>query len=286
MRMVTWRREEDAVASSIGTMLAILVILTMLTVVTTGWAPEWTKSKESEHMRVVESQFASLKALLDQLSLSDNTEALVSTPITLGSEGVPMFSADSTGTISLMMATNNNNFNTFSVENSTGLHQRVAYGSIMYESQNTQYIDQQFIYETGAIILKQPDGELMITGPSLIIQNLTRGLKVSIVLMSIYSDGSIYTGKGTVGINCRLVQDSIVSTETWNPTETLHINVTTSVYEAWYDYFARVVPDSGIDSGDYDLSVDEATGTVHLTLRNVYQLITDYVILGSSLDLT
>ncbi len=285
MRMVTWRREEDAIASSIGTMLAILVILAMLTLVTTGWAPEWTKSKESEHMRVVESQFASMKALMDQLSLSDNTEALVSTPITLGSEGVPMFSSDSTGTISLMTTTNNN-FNTLSVENSTGLHQRVAYGSIMYESQNTEYIDQQFIYETGAIIIKQPDGELMITGPSLIIQNLTRGLKVSIVLMSIYSDGSLYTGKGTVGINCRLIQESITSTQTWNPTETLHINVTTTVYEAWYDYFARVVPASGIESGDYDLSVDEATSTVHLTLRNVYQLVSDYVILGSSLDLT
>lgn len=285
MRMVTWRREENAVASSIGTMLAILVILALLTMVTTGWAPEWTKSKESEHMRVVESQMASLKALMDQLSLSDNTEALVSTPITLGSEGVPMFSSDSTGTISLLTATNNN-YNTFSVENSTGLHQRVAYGSIMYESQNTEYIDQQFIFETGAIIIKQPDGELMITGPSLIIQNLTRGLKVSVTLMSIYSDGASYTGRGTVGINCRLVQESIPSTQTWNPTETLHINVTTSLYEAWYDYFARMVPDSGVGSGDYDLSVDEATSTVHLTLRNVYQLVTDYVILGASLDLT
>ena len=285
MRMVTWRREDKAVASSIGTMLAILVILALLTMVTTGWAPEWTKSKESEHMRVVESQVASLKALMDQLSLSDNTEALVSTPITLGSEGVPLFSSDSTGTISLLTATNNN-YNTLSVENSTGLHQRVAYGSIMYESQNTEYIDQQFIYETGAIIIKQPDGELMVTGPGLIIQNLTRGLKVSVTLMSIYSDGSSYTGKGTVGINCRLVQESIPSIQTWNPTETLHINVTTSVYEAWYDYFARVVPDSGIGSGDYDLSVDEATSTVHLTLRNVYQLVSDYVIVGASLDLT
>ena len=285
MRMVTWRREEDAVASSIGTMLAILVILTLLTMVTTGWAPEWTKSKESEHMRVVESQFSNLKALFDQLSLSDNTEALVSTPITLGSEGVPLFSADSTGTISLTTPTNNN-FNTFSVENSTGLHQRVAYGSIMYESQNTEYIDQQFIYETGAIIIKQPDGELMVTGPGLIIQNLTRGLKVSVTLVSIYSDGSSYTGKGTLGINCRLVQESITSTQTWNPTETLHINVTTSAYEAWYDYFAREIPDSGIESGNYDLSVDEATSTVHLTLRNVYQLVSDYVILRASLDLT
>ena len=60
MRRGLNRRENEAVASAIGTMLAILVLLALLTMVTTSWAPEWTKSKESEHMRVVEGQVANL----------------------------------------------------------------------------------------------------------------------------------------------------------------------------------------------------------------------------------
>jgi hypothetical protein len=285
MRRGTWRRAEDAVASSIGTMLAILVILALLTMVTTGWAPEWTKAKESEHMRMVESQFSNLKALMDQLSLSANTDTVVSTPLTLGSEGVPLFSSDATGTVSLL-STNDNSFNTFSVENESGLFERVAYGSILFRSANTEYLDQTFIYESGSLIIKQDDGQVVTTGPGLIIQNLTQGISVSATLISVYSDGSSYSGVGTVGINARLVQEKITTVRTWSVTDTVHINVSTSVYQAWYEYFQRIVPNSEVGAGDYDLSVDQSTSTVHLTLRNVYRLTTDYVIIGASLDLS
>jgi hypothetical protein len=285
MRRGTWRRHEEAVASSIGTMLAILVILALLTMVTTGWAPEWTKSKESEHMRETEAQFASLKALLDQLTLSENTDTVVSTPLTLGSEGVPLFSADARGTVSLV-TTDSDQFNTFSVMNSTGTHERVAYGSIIYESENTEYVNQKFIYESGSIIIQQNDGEVVTTGPGLIIQNLSQGIHVSVTLISVYSDGSSYSGVGTVGVNCRLIQEKITTTRTWTPVETIHINVTTSIYEAWYSYFHRVVPDQGVGPGDYDLSVDAGAETVHLELRNVKELTTDYAIVAVSLDLS
>jgi hypothetical protein len=285
MRRGTLRRDEEGVASSIGTMLAILVILALITMVTTGWAPEWTKSKESEHLRVVEGQFANFKALMDQLGLSANTETMVSTPLTLGSEGFPLFSSDSTGTISLI-STNSNDFNRFSLTNSTGLFERVAYGSVIYKSHNTEYLDQMLYYENGAIALRQGDGEVITTGPGMIVQNLTQGLKVSITMVSVYSDGSSYPGVGTVGINCRLVQEKITTERTWRPTETIYINVTSDIYEAWYDYFVRSLPSQGVGSGDFDLTVVEATSTVHLTLRNVNQLVTDYAILGITLDLT
>ncbi|MCK5415118.1 MAG: hypothetical protein KAJ35_07040 [Thermoplasmata archaeon] len=285
MRRGIIRRDKEGVASSIGTMLAILVILALITMITTGWAPEWTKSKESEHLRVVEGQFANLKALMDQLGLSSNTNTIVSTPLTLGSEGFPMFSSDSTGTISLV-STNDNDFNRFSLVNSTGLFERVAYGSIVYESHNTEYVDQTFCYENGAIAIQQGDGEVIVTGPAMMIKNLTRGLKVTITMVSIYSDGTSYTGVGTLGVNCRLLQEKITTERTWLPTETISINVTSNIYEAWYDYFLRTIPSQGVGSGDFDLSVDEATSTVHLTLRNVNQLVTDYVILGTTLDLT
>ncbi len=279
------RRDNEAVASAIGTMLAILVLLALLTMVTTSWAPEWTKSKESEHLRVVEGQFANMKALMDQLGLSDNTDTVVSTPITLGSEGVPLFSSDSSGTISLL-SPYNNNYNTFAVSNSTGRYVRVAYGSMAYESHNNEYVDQKFIYESGAIIIQQIDGEVLVTGPGFVIQNLTSGIKVSVTLVSIYSDGQEYTGVGTVAVNCRLVQEKILTTKTWSPTETIYINLTSTVYEAWYDYFQVAIPGQGVASGDYDISVDPSQSCVNITIRNVNQLVTDYVILGTTLNIS
>lgn len=285
MRRGINRRDDEAVASSIGTMLAILVLLTILTMVTTSWAPEWTKDKESEHMRVVEAQFANMKALMDQLGLSDNTNTVVSTPITLGSDGVPLFSTDSSGTISLL-SPYNNNYNTFKVSNSTGRYVRVAYGSMAYESHNNEYVDQKFLYENGAIIIQQGDGEVLVTGPGFIIQNLTSGIKVSVTLVSIHSDGHEYTGVGTVAVNCRLVQQKILTTKTWSPTETIYLNITSTVYEAWYTYFQVAIPGQGVASDDYDISVDPSWSSVNITIRNVNQLVTDYLILGTTLDIS
>ena len=47
MRRVSLRRGEEAVASSIGTMLAVLVVLALIMMISTSWAPEWTEGKEA-----------------------------------------------------------------------------------------------------------------------------------------------------------------------------------------------------------------------------------------------
>ncbi len=287
MRIRSLRRGNEAVASSIGTMLAILVVLALLTMVVTSWAPEWTKGKESEHMRTVEAQFSSLKALMDQLALTGQTETVVSQPITLGSEGVPLFSGDSTGTIGLISSqSNTSRFHQFSVQNSTGKFTRVAYGTIIYSSENTEYLDQEFLYECGAIIIRQDGGELITTGPGLVLQNNTGRLSISVTMMSVASDGSSYTGAGTIGIQCRLVKEKIITEREWPGTETVYINVTSVAYEAWYDYFARLVPEGDVGPSEYDLTVDPDNFTVHLELRSVSKLTTDYVLLGASLDIS
>ncbi len=285
MRRVILRGREEAVASSLGTMLAILVLLAILTMVTTSWAPEWTKSKESEHLRAVEAQFSSLKALMDQLALSGTTGNIVSTPITLGSEGVPLLSGDARGTIGLL-STSSNGYNTFTIANSTGKFERVAYGAVVYRSDNTEYLNQRFLYECGAVILLQDDGELMTTGPSLLIQNLSGGIRVTATMISVYSDGSSYTGAGTIGIQCRLVDQKITTTKAWTDRQTVYINVTSASYRAWYSYFVKAVPASGVGQGDYELTLESAAQTMHLKLRNVTQLTTEYVILGASIDMS
>ena len=284
MRRVAWRRVEDGVASSIGTMLAILVLISLLTMITTSWAPEWTKGKEAEHMRTVESQMSSLKAIIDTLSLVGNTNAVVSSPISLGSQGVPLFSSSATGTISLTSSVSTS-FNTFNVTNSTGRYQRVAYGSIVYESHNTELIDQDFYYECGAIIVSQTGGYVVSVGPSLILTNISGEISLSFTLVSIYSDGTSYTSDGTVGVQCRLVNEKITTTDTWVPKETIYVNITSPAYTAWYDYFNRFIPKNDVGSGDYDISIDEPTETVSIEFRNVVRVTTDYVILGASLDL-
>jgi hypothetical protein len=284
MRRATLRRGDDAVAASIGTMLAVLVMLALLTMVTTSWAPEWTRTKEADHLRAVESQMSNLKALVDSLTLSGNTNAVVSSPVTLGSTGTPLFSSTATGTISLR-SSYASGFNTFNVTNSTGRFERVAYGSIVYESHNTEFVDQEYYYESGAIVVNQGKDYVVSIGPSVIIQNNSGELELSFTLISITSDGNDYTGDGTVGIQFRLVNEKITTTNTWPGLETIHVDITSPAYEAWYDYWNHIIPKNGVGSGDYDISVDAVKGMVSVEFRNVVTVNADYVIIGASLDL-
>jgi hypothetical protein len=282
----TWRREDSGVASSLGTMLAILVILALVTMITTSWAPQWTKGKESEHMRTVESQFSNLKALMDQLVLSGNVNVVVSSPITLGSGGVPLFSGEATGNISLL-SSNSNSYNTFSVTNSTGRFERTAYGSISYTSHNTEWIDQTFLYECGSIIVRQSDGQLVTTGPGMLVQNVRGKTSISMTLVSVYSDGSSYTGAGTIGVQCHLVSQKISDAKAWVNGETIRIIVTSAVYHAWYNYFVKATThDWGLAPSAYTISEDSVAKSTILTLNNVISLTTDYVMVGASLDLS
>ena len=265
-------------------MLAVLVVLALIMMISTSWAPEWTEGKEAEHMRTVESQMSNLKALIDSLTLSGNTNAVVSSPITLGSAGVPMFSGEATGTISLLSSASDS-FNTFRVTNSTGRYERVAYGSIVYESHNTEFVDMKMYYECGSIIVNQEQGYVVNIGPSFILTNVSGEIEISLSLVSIYSDGNSYTSTGTVGIQCRLVNEKITTVSTWPAKETITIEITSPAYKAWYDYYNRVIPKNGIGSGDYDISVNETAEQVSVEFRNVVRLTADYVILGASLDL-
>ena len=265
-------------------MLAVLVMLAILTMVTTSWAPEWTKSKEAEHLRLVESQMSNLKALVDSLTLSGNTHAVVSSPFTLGSSGVPLFASDASGTISLR-SSYADGYNTFNVTNSTGRFERVAYGSIVYKSHNTEFVDQEFYYESGAIIVNQLNDYVVSIGPGIIIQNRSGELELSFTLISITSDGNDYTSDGTVGVQCRLVNEKITTTNTWLGLETINVNITSPAYEAWYSYWSRIIPKNGVGSGDYDISIDTVQGMVSVEFRNVVTVNADYVIIGASLDL-
>jgi hypothetical protein len=157
---------------------------------------------------------------------------------------------------------------------------------VVYESHNTEFVDQEFYYESGALVVNQGKDYVVSIGPGVIIQNNSGQMELSFTLISITSDGSDYTSDGTVGVQFRLVNEKIVTTTTWPGLETIHVNITSPAYEAWYDYWARVIPKNDVGDDDYDISIDAAKGMVSVEFRNVLTVNSEYVIVGASLDLT
>ncbi|MGC9307867.1 MAG: hypothetical protein ACP5FL_03725, partial [Thermoplasmatota archaeon] len=74
----------------------------------------------------------------------------------------------------------------------------MSMGTIEYSSENAYFVDQTYIYEGGAVILNQSQGQAVISAPSLSIQNVTEsGNPVhvcSLTLVDVYG----LTGKTSV----------------------------------------------------------------------------------------
>ena len=95
------KRDREAVASTVGTIMALLVFLAFLSLFTNSYMPIWMEDNEREHMNEVMNQFGEIKSKVDSLVLNSQitgqTSYSVFVPMTLGSNGIPVFASATAG---------------------------------------------------------------------------------------------------------------------------------------------------------------------------------------------
>jgi hypothetical protein len=209
------------------------------------------KEKEALHMRKVEESFGNLKSLIDTQILKNNTtECALS--LTLGCEGIFLFTTGNLGTLSIAPFESKLN-----IVNSTNTLNFTATGSIKFSSQNRYYTKQDFIYEFGSVVIAQADGKTVKQYPSFSIKNATGVIQMNLTLISIYSTNSTATGFGEQAISTKL-KALVKESYSWSY-ENITINITTHYAQAWYIYFDYILKKSGIQ---------EVPGGVNLTIPN------------------
>src|SRR3989440_1427828 len=102
------RGDERGVASTVGTIMALLVFLTFLSLIVNQYVPVWMKDSEASHMNGALGQFGGIKGAIDLQILAAQAAKISGThyiPVTsssavsLGVDGVPIFAASTLGTI-------------------------------------------------------------------------------------------------------------------------------------------------------------------------------------------
>src|SRR6266511_1857147 len=100
------RSDERGVASTVGTIMALLVFLTFLSLITNQYVPVWMKDSEAGHMGEALGQIGKFKSDIDLQMLAAQTANLVGRhyiPVTtfssvkLGVDGVPIFASPTLG---------------------------------------------------------------------------------------------------------------------------------------------------------------------------------------------
>lgn len=107
-------------------------------------------------------------------------------------------------------------------------------GQICYKSGNNQWIDQDYIFENGAVILEQGSNSTIRSQPFFKIDNDKKNLEMC--LFNITGEQDSIGGNGAVVVN-------VFGTEgkeyEYRNVGTTTIKITTNYTEAWEDYFKR-----------------------------------------------
>jgi len=284
-RWLPFRGDRSGQSAAVGTILAIMVMLMLLTVVTTRWIPVWVAGREAEHAGEVEAQFAELKKTIDQQALFGTPGLSVGNPLTLGHPGVPVFAPGASGVINNGAFGANLYRNQLNVQNATQVLNQTAYGAIKYSTSNTRYIQQSYLYEFGGIIVNQTDGQILIAGPGFQFDNSSNATQIRLTLISVAGDGSSFGSDDTISIRTSLLFAPLWTEVNFTTPEVIWLNLTSESVGAWASHLNKSIS-SRLPAGQFNITLDMLTNTVSVRFETVSKITISYQVFNSELDLS
>jgi hypothetical protein len=281
-----FRADDDAVASTVGTIMALLVFLTFLSVIVNQYVPMWMRDSEASHMNSVLGQFGGVKGSIDlqmlaaQASLNAGTFQIpvtTATAVVLGVDGVPIFSTPTQG--SLTMTPDSGPFTVafdYILQGQRKTVSEQTSGSVDLNVGNRYFVPQRIAYENGAVIRFQSDGQFIRVRPTFSVLNTNNALNISFLIQSLYGKGVI-TGTTTEMVSTQLFafdrQDYQTgrSNMSFPANSVLWINHTLTFYgQAWYRFFNQTLADSLKLGGTYAQTSLSETFTAKIGATTVY----------------
>ena len=171
-------------------------------------------------------------------------------PVQLGIDGVPIFTAPTFGEL-----ISNTTASPWSVEFRKVLAgtdynvQERSSGIAELSVANRYFVAQDIRYENGAVIRHQVDGQFIVVEPSFQVIKNNQSVVVGAVLMSLFGASGI-AGSQTEGIHHKVVGVDTFAHE--NITSDLYINGTTELGVAWYYFFNKTLSEGyGVSGNAY-----------------------------------
>lgn len=243
--MVNIKDSDEAVVGIVVAVLLIGLAISVTVMVNNVYVPQWLEEAEAAHMEQVASQFAQLKYAIDLQSLIQQRTA-ISASVTLGIKDLPILGVGKTfGTIEI-----NEQQCVISVENTTNSWNYTV-GQIKFSSGNSYFVRQQYIYESGALILNQKDEGSMLIGRPMFLADFD-GVYFTVINITTSESKSSVGGYGTYPIHVEFVKSQHVSVD--NVTK---ITVISDYPNAWATAFKNTFKRS---DNPYDESIVRIEG--------------------------
>lgn len=276
IRKCNIQESEEGVATTVGTIMALLIFLSIFSLITQQYVPVWMEDKEAYHMDEVKSQMAQMKGNIDSLILNNYKGYPTYTSIKLGSEGIPMFAEESMGIISLESYRSESTGMQLSFNHSENEYSFSASGNISVEVLNRYFEQQKLVYEYGAIILEQGDDSIVRASPPISITEVDGQYDIQISIIDIVGDDSRHGGAGTVGVTAKLLSRSR-STFSSGIQDEFNLSIRTEYPNAWMNWFRN---ETDIDNNN----VTTDNNIVKVDIGHTQKFISEIQVINSKVE--
>lgn len=140
-----------------------------------------------------------------------------------------------------------------------GFARRVTSGAVVFEARNQRFVDQSFILEHGAVILAQPEGDVMYVPPSFDVTQVAGVVDIRWVLPAVQGSSSTLSGPATATVYLEpAVPASFLATM-----PRLDVTLTTQHGSVWAQYWTSTLQSAGLQ---YGAQFTVASNTTHAQL--------------------
>jgi len=268
MKLRKLKDSDNAVVGIVAAFLIVGLVVSVLAVVQTQYVPQWMKEKEANHMNIVADQFAQLKYAMDIHSTSKEKNTPITSTITLGSKEMPyMLSTRAYGHLEILQG----DFN-ITLDPRDELLDEVLYelGMIKYSSYNAYYINQEFIYQAGAVILKQDLGNITYIKPSFSVDFL-ENVTINFKIIDVATVGN--KDKSEQGFGPAPIQTEFISTtNTYEVQNISNMSINTSYTNAWHQFLNNTLRKAYLNyngyATNYSIEVNDEEGFVKVEFHD------------------
>lgn len=250
-------RSESGAAIAIAAVLLLGFAFTAIAVVKLNYTPEWKIDAEREHSYEVWSSMEEVKTRADIFSrfmYSDTNYPYglsATVPFSMGGGEIPVFEPSKSNS---KLAVNDENCTMIITLPTHPDDPRIVdCGGITYYSENTQYPDQVFRYENGALILSQGKNSQMKREPSFDIErnqedNYTLTINaINLIGGPASMSSSTSTALRLTGCSIEPVLNSDVYTEAEGAIHSFDLTVRTRYIDAWATCLNSTAKDAGLE---------------------------------------
>lgn len=254
----------SGISTVLGAILILGLIFTVLLVFRLTYLPDMKKQAEAGHMNVALQDIIDYKLKLDQASQLGKG-SITTTSIEMGGGAIPVIDPGlSSGTLIVDPSYGQLIITAKTMSGDpVDISQKSSLGDVIYRSSNNYWLNQEFHYEDGMVILSQANGHTMVAEPDISVMKDADTSQIYIVLNDIRIDGKPDTigSTGNEVIKSTLfVNDYSSSLDTLKE---LDISITTDYTGEWSQFFKNELNAAGLNEGtDYTLTTNGRTITV------------------------